>query len=78
MRIAILGLGYVGTTTAACLAKSGHHVLGIDINPEKVALIGSGRSPVVEPLVEAVDRWGRRGPVRSALSIDGSSTVSTW
>ena len=72
MRIAILGLGYVGTTTAACLAKSGHHVLGIDINPEKVALIGSGRSPVVEPLVEELLTAGvADGRVRSALSIDG-------
>ena len=72
MRIAILGLGYVGTTTAACLAKSGHHVLGIDINPEKVALIGAGRSPVVEPLVEELLTAGvADGRVRSALSIDG-------
>ena len=72
MRIAILGLGYVGTTTAACLAKSGHHVLGIDISPEKVALIGAGRSPVVEPQVEELLAAGvAAGRVRSALSIDG-------
>ncbi len=72
MHIAILGLGYVGTTTAACLAKSGHHVLGIDINPEKVTLIGAGRSPVVEPLVEELLTAGvAEGRVRSALSIDG-------
>ncbi|MCB1831908.1 MAG: NAD-binding protein, partial [Geminicoccaceae bacterium] len=43
--IAILGLGYVGTTTAACLVKDGHRVLGIDINPEKIRAIGEGRSP---------------------------------
>lgn len=72
MRIAILGLGYVGTTTAACLAKSGHHVLGVDINPEKVALIGAGRSPVVEPLVEELLSAGvAEGRVRSALAIEG-------
>lgn len=72
MHIAILGLGYVGTTTAACLAKDGHHVLGIDINPEKVDAIGSGRSPVVEPGVEELLQAGvRDGRVRSAMAIDG-------
>ena len=40
MQIAILGLGYVGTTTAACLARDGHHVLGVDINAE--VLFGTG------------------------------------
>lgn len=52
LHIAIMGLGYVGATTAACLLKAGHHVYGIDINPEKVAMVGTGRSPVVEPMVE--------------------------
>ena len=64
MRIAILGLGYVGTTTAACLAKDGHHVLGVDINAEKVAAIGEGRSPVVEPLVDELLRALQRHPRR--------------
>lgn len=70
MHIAILGLGYVGTTTAACLAKAGHHVLGIDINAEKVAAIGAGRSPVVEPMVEELLSAGvADGRVKSAVAI---------
>ena len=69
--IAILGLGYVGTTTAACLVKDGHRVLGIDINPEKIRAIGEGRSPVVEPGVEELLQEGvRKGLVRSDSSID--------
>jgi GDP-mannose 6-dehydrogenase len=52
LHIAIMGLGYVGTTTAACLLNDGQHVYGIDINPEKVLAIAAGRSPVVEPEVE--------------------------
>ena len=72
MQIAILGLGYVGTTTAACLAKDGHHVLGLDINAEKVAAIGAGRSPVVEPMVEEfLTRGVAEGRVRSAAALDG-------
>jgi GDP-mannose 6-dehydrogenase len=72
LQIAILGLGYVGTTTAACLARSGHYVLGIDINLEKVALVGAGRSPVVEPDVgELLAAGVEQGRVRSAAALDG-------
>ena len=72
MRIAILGLGYVGTTTAACLLRDGHEVVGIDINPDKVRMIGEGRSPVVEPGVEELLQEGvAAGRVRSAGTIEG-------
>jgi GDP-mannose 6-dehydrogenase len=49
MRVSIFGLGYVGVVTAACLARDGHDVLGVDVNAEKVAAIAAGRSPIVEP-----------------------------
>ena len=49
MRVAVIGLGYVGTVTAACLASRGHDVWGVDVEAAKVDEIRAGRSPVAEP-----------------------------
>lgn len=48
MKIAVLGLGYVGCVTGACLAQMGHTVHGVDISDAKVRILNSGHSPVLE------------------------------
>jgi GDP-mannose 6-dehydrogenase len=49
MKVAVFGLGYVGSVSAANFAADGHAVIGVDVNPEKVAAVNAGRSPIVEP-----------------------------
>jgi GDP-mannose 6-dehydrogenase len=52
MKVAVFGLGYVGTVTAAGLASRGHEVVGVDVDRLKVETIQQGRSPVVEPGID--------------------------
>jgi GDP-mannose 6-dehydrogenase len=47
-RVSVFGLGYVGAVSVGCLADHGHDVVGVDVNPDKVAAIAAGRSPIVE------------------------------
>lgn len=71
MHVAILGLGYVGATTAACLAKASHHVHGVDVAPDKVRAIAEGRSPVLEPgVAELLQAGVRAGRVEAGPSVE--------
>ncbi|HEY7018491.1 MAG TPA: nucleotide sugar dehydrogenase [Gaiellaceae bacterium] len=56
MRLSVYGLGYVGTVCAACLARFGHEVIGVDVNETKNAQLNEGRSPIVEPGLEELIR----------------------
>jgi len=71
MRVSVFGLGYVGCVTAACLAKAGHAVVGVDVNAEKVAMINSATSPIVEPgLPELLREVVGTGRLRATTSSD--------
>lgn len=63
MRISVFGIGYVGCVSAACFAKEGHTVVGVDVNANKVEMINAGESPIVEagigPLLKEVVRSNR-------------------
>lgn len=52
MRISVIGLGKLGTPLAAMLASKGHDVVGVDVNPDAVRLLASGKAPVEEPGVQ--------------------------
>lgn len=49
MRVSVIGTGYVGLVTGACLAHIGHEVVCVDNNTEKVAMLQAGHSPIYEP-----------------------------
>jgi GDP-mannose 6-dehydrogenase len=62
MKVAVFGMGYVGTVTAALLAANGHEVRTVDVDPNKVAMINAGVSPVIEPgLAELVEKMVTEG-----------------
>jgi UDPglucose 6-dehydrogenase len=58
VNIAVLGLGYVGLVTSACLADMGHRVRGIEANDERLESLRSGRPPFYEPGLKTLVRNG--------------------
>jgi len=60
MNIAIIGMGYVGVTSAACLAKQGHSIIGVDVVKEKVNMINNGNSPIIEANIENLIQEGAK------------------
>ena len=76
MRITVLGTGYVGLVTAACLAERGHDVTGYDVVPEKIAKLRRGEPPIFEPGLDAVLQAGlTAGRLRFTDDLDEAITA---
>jgi GDP-mannose 6-dehydrogenase len=58
--ISIFGLGYVGSVSAACFARLGHRVTGVDISLAKVEMLQSGQSPIIEAQMDELVAEGHR------------------
>ena len=77
MKLSVFGLGYVGIVSAACFAKEGHEVVGVDISPSKVDLINQGKSPIIETdidelISEATDKGLLSAPMDTEWAIRNS------
>ena len=71
MKITVIGTGYVGLVGAACLAEVGNHVLGLDVNPEKIRILKEGGIPIHEPgLLEIVRRNVENGRLSFTTNIE--------
>jgi UDPglucose 6-dehydrogenase len=71
MKITVIGTGYVGLVGAACLAEVGNHVLGLDVNVEKIRILKEGGIPIHEPgLLEIVRRNVENGRLSFTTNIE--------
>ncbi len=70
LKISVVGLGFVGAVTGACLCEMGHEVVGVDLDQGKVDLFASGRAPILEPQIDQLtaDVW-RSGRLRGTSDL---------
>ncbi|MBP7051877.1 MAG: UDP-glucose/GDP-mannose dehydrogenase family protein [Phycisphaerae bacterium] len=77
MRVCVVGVGYVGLVSAACLAREGHTVVGVDSSKAKVDLINGGMSPIVEKETPELIRDAvARGALRATVSAEEAVLAS--
>ncbi|MFO7755910.1 MAG: nucleotide sugar dehydrogenase [Bacteroidales bacterium] len=68
MNISIFGLGYVGCVSLGCLAKSGHNIIGVDINKTKIDQVNSGKATIIEKGIdEIMDEVHKAGRIRAVM-----------
>ena len=75
MKVSVVGTGYVGLVTGACLADMGNQVLCLDVDAAKVQGLNEGRVPIYEPGLEAVVHRNREAG-RLAFTTDAAASVA--
>ncbi len=71
MKVTVIGTGYVGLVTGACLSEMGNHVLCLDIDPAKIRILQEGGIPIHEPgLLEVVQRNVQAGRLEFTTDVD--------
>jgi UDPglucose 6-dehydrogenase len=77
MRVTVIGTGYVGTVTGACLSYLGHHVTCVDTDEAKIAKLKRGESPIYEPyLMDIIALAAKRGGIEFSTDV-GSAAVAS-
>jgi GDP-mannose 6-dehydrogenase len=77
LSVSVFGLGYVGCVSAACLAKEGHTVVGVDVNATKVGLINAGQSTIIEDGIRELVSDMRATGRLSATADVGAAVAAT-
>ena len=78
LRLSVIGTGYLGATHAACMAELGYEVIGVDIDPAKVAILQSGTVPFYEPgLDEVLARNIAVGRLRFTTSLEEAAAFAS-
>src|SRR5947209_603047 len=80
MKVTVIGTGYVGTVTGACLAYLGHHVTCVDTDVAKIARLQRGESPIYEPHLESImslaaERGGLEFSTEVGGAVQGSDVI---
>jgi UDPglucose 6-dehydrogenase len=75
MNVTVIGTGYVGLVTGACLADAGNHVFCLDLDEKKIATLNGGGIPIFEPGLEAIVKRNREAH-RLRFSTDVAASVA--
>src|SRR5271170_1377095 len=77
MRVTVIGTGYVGTVTGACLAYLGHRVTCVDLDQDKIAKLQRGEMPIYEPhLAELLQDAAVRGGIDFSTELAPAAAAS--
>ncbi|MDD2859153.1 MAG: UDP-glucose/GDP-mannose dehydrogenase family protein, partial [Candidatus Nanopelagicales bacterium] len=77
LRLSVIGTGYLGATHAACMAELGFEVIGVDVDPQKIAILQRGEVPFYEPgLDEVLARNIAAGRLRFTTSIEEAAAFA--